>query len=101
MANPSLAAALRRLMSGSALLERAGQQEPQPALHIRGDRAVRYERVAQAMAELSAAGLDCDEHGVPRFDHRSHRCGDAPVFVAGDVGGWRPVLPGEPGYEEA
>ena len=40
-----------------ALLGRAGRQEPQPALHIRGDRAVRYERVAQAMAAARQAGL--------------------------------------------
>ena len=40
-----------------ALLERAGQQDPQPALHIRGDRAVRYERVAEAMAAARLAGL--------------------------------------------
>ena len=45
-----------------------------------------------AALNLSAAGLECDEHGVPRFDHRSRRCGDAPVFIAGDAGSWRPVL---------
>ncbi len=32
-------------------------REPQPELHIRGDRAVRYERVAQAMAAAQQAGL--------------------------------------------
>lgn len=45
-----------------------------------------------AALNLAATGLDCDEHGVPRFDHRSRRCGDAPVFIAGDAGSWRPVL---------
>jgi biopolymer transport protein ExbD len=30
---------------------------PQPDLHIRGDRAVRYERVAQAMATAQQAGM--------------------------------------------
>ena len=34
----------------------AGKQ-PQPDLHIRGDRDVRYERVAQAMAAAQQAGL--------------------------------------------
>ena len=34
----------------------AGRQ-PQPELHIRGDRAVRYERVAQAMAAAHQSGL--------------------------------------------
>ena len=32
-------------------------QEPQPELHIRGDKAVRYERVAQAMAAAQRAGV--------------------------------------------
>jgi len=32
-------------------------QTPQPELHIRGDKAVRYERVAQAMAAAQQAGL--------------------------------------------
>ncbi len=32
-------------------------QRPQPDLHIRADRAVRYERVAQAMAAAQQAGV--------------------------------------------
>jgi biopolymer transport protein ExbD len=32
-------------------------KEPQPELHIRGDKAVRYEFVAQAMAAAQQAGL--------------------------------------------
>ena len=32
-------------------------QDPQPDLHIRGDKAVRYERVAQAMAAAQQAGV--------------------------------------------
>ena len=32
-------------------------KEPQPELHIRGDKAVRYERVALAMAAAQKAGL--------------------------------------------
>jgi len=32
-------------------------RQPQPDLHIRGDRQVRYERVAQAMAAAQQAGL--------------------------------------------
>ena len=35
----------------------AAAQEPQPELHIRGDKSVRYERVAQAMAAAQQAGL--------------------------------------------
>ncbi|MFH0128980.1 ExbD/TolR family protein [Variovorax sp. VaC1] len=32
-------------------------KEPQPELHIRGDKAVRYERVAKAMSEAREAGV--------------------------------------------
>ena len=32
-------------------------QDPQPELHIRGDKAVRYERVAQAMATAQRSGV--------------------------------------------
>ena len=39
------------------LLAAAASQVPQPDLHIRGDRAVRYERVAQAMAAAQQAGI--------------------------------------------
>ena len=38
-------------------LATAGQQTPPPDLHIQGDKAVRYERVAQAMAAAQRAGL--------------------------------------------
>ena len=38
-------------------LKTAATQNPQPELHIRGDKAVRYERVAQAMAAAQQAGL--------------------------------------------
>ena len=39
------------------LLKAAAAQNPQPDLHIRGDKNVRYERVAQAMAAAQQAGL--------------------------------------------
>jgi biopolymer transport protein ExbD len=38
-------------------LKAAASQSPQPELHIRGDKAVRYERVAQAMAAAQQAGV--------------------------------------------
>ena len=38
-------------------LQAAAAQEPQPELHIRGDKAVRYERVALAMAAAQRAGV--------------------------------------------
>ena len=39
------------------LLRAEAAKNPQPDLHIRGDKAVRYERVAQAMAAAQQAGL--------------------------------------------
>jgi biopolymer transport protein ExbD len=39
------------------LLQAEAGKEPQPELHIRGDKAVRYEFVAQAMASAQQAGL--------------------------------------------
>jgi biopolymer transport protein ExbD len=38
-------------------LKAAANQNPQPELHIRGDKAVRYERVATAMAVAQQAGI--------------------------------------------
>lgn len=40
-----------------ALLEAEAAKNPQPDLHIRGDKEVRYERVAQAMAAAQRAGI--------------------------------------------
>jgi len=40
-----------------AMLQAEAGKEPQPELHIRGDKAVRYEFVAQAMAAAQQAGL--------------------------------------------
>ena len=41
----------------TARLQAAAAKEPQPELHIRGDKAVRYERVALAMASAQRAGV--------------------------------------------
>lgn len=38
-------------------LKAAAARVPQPDLHIRGDKSVRYERVAQAMAAAQQSGL--------------------------------------------
>ncbi|WP_372659907.1 ExbD/TolR family protein [Hydrogenophaga sp.] len=38
-------------------LQGVAAMEPQPELHIRGDKDVRYERVAQAMAAAQQAGV--------------------------------------------
>jgi biopolymer transport protein ExbD len=40
-----------------ALLAIEAAKNPQPDMHIHGDKAVRYERVAQAMAATQRAGL--------------------------------------------
>ena len=42
--------------------------------------------------DLDKAGLKLDDHGVPCFDPETLQCGDAPVFMAGDANGDRPVL---------
>jgi biopolymer transport protein ExbD len=39
------------------MLKAEAAREPQPELHIRGDKNVRYERVAEAMAAAQRAGL--------------------------------------------
>jgi biopolymer transport protein ExbD len=39
------------------LLQAAATKAPQPELHIRADKEVRYERVAEAMAAAQRAGL--------------------------------------------
>jgi biopolymer transport protein ExbD len=39
------------------LLQLEAAKNPQPDLHIRGDKEVRYERVAQAMAAAQQAGV--------------------------------------------
>ena len=39
------------------LLRAEAARDPQPELHIRGDKNVRYERVAQAMAAAQQSGL--------------------------------------------
>lgn len=41
---------------------------------------------------LQAAGIDCDDHGTPRFDPRTMRCGTSHVFIAGDANHHRPFL---------
>ena len=43
--------------------------------------------------ELAAAGVQFDERGLPRaYDERTAQIDEAPIFVAGDITGSRPVL---------
>lgn len=48
---------LCRIGDEADLAHAEGGKENQPDLHIRGDKDVRYERVAQAMAAAQQAGL--------------------------------------------
>lgn len=41
---------------------------------------------------LDRAGIELDEHGMPRFDHADMQVGDSPIFVAGDFVGERTLL---------
>ncbi len=41
---------------------------------------------------LEHAGLELDERGIPKWDPQTMQCGDAPVFLAGDVDGHLPLL---------
>ncbi len=63
----------------------------------------REERVAAILAasgrrpnldalDLPCAGIAVDQRGVPRVDPRTLQCGDAPIFLAGDVTAYRPLL---------
>ncbi len=42
--------------------------------------------------DLAEAGLTLDDKGMPEFDPQTLQCGDAPIFMAGDANGFRPVL---------
>lgn len=44
-------------MDLQAVLEQKAQLQPQPPLRIRGDKDVRYEFVAQALAQAKSAGM--------------------------------------------
>ncbi len=44
------------------------------------------------LPDLGATGLELDERGRPRWDPLTTQAGDAPIFIAGDVSGHRPLL---------
>ena len=54
---PTAPAICRHYAELATRLQAEGARDPQPDLHIRGDREVRYERVAQAMAAAQRAGV--------------------------------------------
>lgn len=41
---------------------------------------------------LETTGLKLDERGIPPWDPATTQAGDAPIFIAGDVSGHRPLL---------
>lgn len=42
--------------------------------------------------DLAASGLALDDKGMPAVDAATAQCGDAPIFLAGDVAGHIPLL---------
>ncbi len=42
--------------------------------------------------DLEKAGLELDDTGMPAVDRETLQCGDAPIFLAGDANGIRPLL---------
>jgi dihydrolipoamide dehydrogenase len=64
------------------------------------EREERFQRVLVAAGrrpnleglDLAASGLPLDERGRPPWDPRTTQCGDAPIFLAGDVSGHLPLL---------
>ena len=47
---------------------------------------------ASAALDLEALGLPLDDQGLPPFDTGTQQVGNLPVFIAGDVNGYRPLL---------
>ncbi len=45
-----------------------------------------------ANLELAASGLHLNARGLADWDPSTTQCGDAPIFMAGDVSGYRPLL---------
>ncbi|MEY8881103.1 dihydrolipoyl dehydrogenase [Donghicola sp. XS_ASV15] len=62
--------------------------------------AASYDRVLVAAGRppslkglnLEQSGLFLDEDGMPEVDRLTLQCGDAPIFLAGDANGDRPIL---------
>ncbi len=65
-----------------------------------GDHAVLVDKVLCSIGrrpnlrglDLAAAGIECDERGIPHFNRNTMQLGDRPIFIAGDVDGERQVL---------
>ena len=65
-----------------------------------GEQSVVVDKVLAAMGRqtnldwlsVENAGVELDEHGTPVFDSTTMRCGEARVFIAGDINGTDQVL---------
>ena len=65
-----------------------------------GEQSVVVDKVLAAMGRqtnldwlsVENAGVELDEHGTPVFDSTTMRCGEARVFIAGDITGTAQVL---------
>ena len=65
-----------------------------------GDRHVEVDKVLVALGRvpdtgtlnLEALGLSLDAKGLPPFNPETQQVGNLPVFIAGDVNGYRPLL---------
>ena len=65
-----------------------------------GEQSVVVDKVLAAMGRqtnldwlsVENAGVELDEHGTPVFDSTTMRCGEARVFIAGDITGTEQVL---------
>jgi len=80
----------------------------EPAVEARGDHVLvshgghkaRFARVLVAIGRppqldglgLEAAGVKLDVRGMPRVDRQTLQVGNAPIFLAGDANGVRPLL---------
>lgn len=97
-------AALARLLKDELRLTLGTEPKAEPdgdGVEITADgRTTRFDRllvgtgrppVLEGLA-LENAGIELDKDGHPRVDHTTMQCGDAPVFMAGDVNGDRPLL---------
>ncbi len=81
-------------------VERIGDEARLTSRTSNGDRVEVFDRVLIATGrhpnvgrlDLAAAGIAVDERGAPVFDAGTLRCGDANVFVAGDITGTHPLL---------
>jgi len=83
------------------------EQEPDGRLRVSaGDQSVVVDKVLCSIGRvpniqglgLESLGVSLDARGLPQVDRHSMQVGDLPVFLAGDVTNFRPILH-EAGYE--